>query len=129
MLLSRGRSPRRSAPRFLASLLFPPLPAAADQRFPRESLLRVPGLLKPGIRSFLISPDGSRLAYISDDRVYIRKLSEVGSIPGSLPNPKVPSICSGPRTANGLALAPEKDCFAFARTNPSPSRSQTHPTR
>ncbi len=49
---------------------------ARNNVLPRQALVRVPGTLKAGLRMFAASPDGLRLAYVSEDRVFIRKLTE-----------------------------------------------------
>jgi eukaryotic-like serine/threonine-protein kinase len=50
------------------------------------------GLTRTGRRSLAISPDGSKVVYVANQQIYLRKLNEsqVAAIPGTLTNPAEP---------------------------------------
>jgi Tol biopolymer transport system component len=85
--------------------LVKPVPAAPPGVVGRfmELLPEDQALTRPGRRSLAISPDGTRVVYIANQQIYLRKLNEsqVAAIPGTLTNPAEP------------VFSPEGESIAF----------------
>ena len=69
----------------------PPAPPGVVARF-MDVLPDGQGLTRTGRRSLAISPDGTKVVYIANQQIYLRKLNEsqVAPIPGTLTNPSEP---------------------------------------
>ena len=77
-----------------AAWMLKPAPGAEPGVVARfmEQLPDDQGLTRTGRRSLAISPDGTKVVYVANQQLYLRKLeeSQVAAIPGTLTNPSEP---------------------------------------